>query len=49
MIEDPSDDELNDEEDVESTRAGAGGGGGAMPLPSYAELSSFFGPLEHFA
>ena len=48
VAEDPSDDDLSDGADVESTGAGAGGGQ-PMPPPSYAKLSSFFGPLEHYA
>ena len=47
VVEDPSDDELDDGETVGST-----GGGvvawGSMPPPSYAELSGGFCPLEHF-
>ena len=48
VVEDPSDDELDDGETVESTGEGVVAGR-SMPPPSYAELSSFFGPLEHFA
>ena len=48
VVDDPSDDELDDGETVESTGEGVVAGG-SMPPPSYAELSSFFGPLEHFA
>ena len=48
VVEDPSDDEIDDGEEFESTGAGAAGGG-SMPPPSYADLSTFFGPLEHFA
>ena len=48
VVKDPSDNELNDREDVESMGAEAGGGE-SMPPPSYAELSFFFGRLEHFA
>ena len=48
VVEDPSDDEIDDGEEFESTGAGAAGGG-LMPPPSYADLSTFFGPLEHFA
>ena len=47
VVEDTSDDELDDGETVESTGEGVVAGG-SMPPPSYAELSSFFGPLEHF-
>ena len=48
VVENPSDDELDDGETVESTDEGVVAGG-SMPPPSYTELSSFFGPLEHFA
>ena len=48
VVEDPSDDELDDGETVESTGEGVVAGG-SMPPPSYAELSFFLGPLEHFA
>ena len=48
VVEDPSDDELDDGETVESTGEGVVAGGSMSP-PSYAELSFFFGPLEHFA
>ena len=47
-MEDPSDDELDDGETVESMGEGVVAGG-SMPPPSYAELSPFFYPLEHFA
>ena len=47
VVENPSDDELDDGETVESTGEGVVAGG-SMPPPSYTELSSFFGPLEHF-
>ena len=46
----PSDNEcelLNDNECIESTRAG--GVSGMMPPPPYAQLSSLFDPLEHYA
>ena len=50
VVEDPSDDELNDVEDKTLRAPGRGRGGGeSMPPPSYAELSSFFSPLDHFA
>ena len=48
-MEDPSNDELDYGETVESTGEGAVVAGETMPPPSYAELSPFFGPLEHFA
>ena len=48
VVENPSDDALDDGETVESTGEGVVAGG-SMPPPSYTELSSFFGPLEHFA
>ena len=48
LVENPSDDELDNGETVESTGEGVVAGG-SMPPPSYAELSFFFGPLEHFA
>ena len=48
VVEDPSDDELDDGETVESTGEGVVAGGSMLP-PSYADLSSFFGPLEYFA
>ena len=46
--QDPSNDELDDGETVESTGEGVVAGG-SMPPPSYAERSFFFRPLEHFA
>ena len=46
--ENPSDDELDDGETVESTGEGVVARR-SMPPPSYTELSAFFGPLEHFA
>ena len=42
VVENPSDDELDDDETVESTGEG-------VVAPSYTERSSFFAPLEHFA
>ena len=48
-MEDPSDDELDDSETVESTGEGAVVAGGSMPPPSYAEFFPCFDPLEHFA
>ena len=48
VVENPSDDELDDGETVESAGEGVVAGG-LMPPPSYTELSSFFGPLKHFA
>ena len=48
LVEDPSDDELDDGETVERTGEGVVSGG-SMSQPSYAELSPFFYPLEHFA
>ena len=48
VAEKPSDDQLNDGDDVESTGAGATAGG-SIPPPSYTERSYLFGPLEHFA
>ena len=48
VVEDPSDDELDDGETVESTGEGVVARA-SMPPPSYEELSYFFGPLEHFA
>lgn len=42
----PSDEEL---ELDETDDAESGEGGGVMVLPSYAELSSLFGPLEKYA
>ena len=48
VVEDPSDDELDDGETVESTGEGVVAGG-TMPPPSYEEPSSFFGPLDYFA
>ena len=48
VVEDPSDDELDDGETVERTGEGVVAGG-SMPPPSYEELSYFFGSLEHFA
>lgn len=38
----------DDEEDNAKDSESAGGGGGTAP-PSFAELSSFFGPLEQYA
>ena len=38
VVEDPSDDELNHGENVESPGAGARGGGESMLPPSYAEF-----------
>ena len=48
VVQDPSDDELDDGETVESTGGGVVAGG-SMPPPSYAERSFFFVPLKHFA
>ena len=48
VVEDPPDDELDDGKTVESTGEGVVAGG-SKPPPSYAELSFFSGPLEHFA
>ena len=47
VVKDPSGDKLDDGETIESTGEGVLTGG-SMPPPSYAVLSSFFGPLEHF-
>ena len=47
VVEDSSDDELDDGETLESTGGGVVAGG-SMPPPLYAEISYFFGPLEHF-
>ena len=44
VMENPSDDELDDGETVESTDEGVVAGG-SMPPPSYTELSYSFGPL----
>ena len=50
LVGDPSDYKLTDGEDVESTGVGARGGGvDAATIAYYAERSSFFGPLGHFA
>ena len=48
VVEDPSDDELDDGETVESTGEGVVVAG-SMPPPSYAELSSYFSPLDYRA
>ena len=46
-VEDSSGDEPDDSETVESAGERVMAGGSMLP-PSYAEFSSFFGPLEHY-
>ena len=47
LVENPADDEVDDGESVDSGEGVVARG--SMPPPSYAELSYFFCPLEHFA